>query len=429
MSAFEPVLTRIVGIENSHTLSVYEGQGGYQALRRGFQLDPDTVIEHVKNSNLRGRGGAGFPTGVKWGFLPSQEQSPGPRYLVCNADESEPGTFKDRVILRHNPHLLIEGCLLSCWALRANHCFIFIRGEYASEAKIVERAIAEAREAGYLGRNVLGSGFDIEVTVHRSGGAYICGEETALLECLEGKRGYPRIRPPFPAVVGLYGRPTVINNVETLACVPSIIERGGEWFTSLGPENNTGPKLYAVSGHVERPGTYELPMGIPLAELIEEHCGGIWRGRKLKAVMPGGSSTPVLTAEEALAVNMDYDSLAKAGSMFGSAAVIVMDETVDMVQVAFNLIRFYHHESCGQCTPCREGCGWLEKIMKRYTEGRGSAGDAALVLDICDNIAFKTICPLGDAARMPLEALITKYRAEFDARIAPSTFAGGGGGR
>ncbi len=426
MAAFEPILTNIVGMENSHTLAVFEGAGGYQALKKGLKnFSPTELTEEVKASQLRGRGGAGFPAGVKWGFLPSQDANPGPRYLVCNADESEPGTFKDRVILRDNPHLLLEGCILSSYALQANHCFIYIRGEYPEEAIILEKAVEEARAAGYLGKNILGSGFDLDIIVHRGAGAYICGEETALLESLEGKRGYPRIKPPFPAVVGLYGRPTVINNVETLACVPSIVERGADWFASIGPEKNTGPKLFCVSGHVERPGTYEGPMGMPLREVIEDLCGGVWKGRKLKAVIPGGSSTPVLTAEEAMAVNMDFDSLASVGSMLGSAAVIVLDETVDIVAAAANLMRFYHHESCGQCTPCREGTGWLEKILNRFEHGQGRAGEIEDMLDICDNIAFKTVCPLGDAARMPLEAFLQKFRGEFEARIA----AGAGGSR
>jgi NADH-quinone oxidoreductase subunit F len=426
VAAFEPILTRIVGIPDSHTLAVFEREGGYLALKKGLKdFSPAELTDEVKASQLRGRGGAGFPAGVKWGFLPPQDKNPGPRYLVCNADESEPGTFKDRVILRHNPHLLLEGCILSSYALQVNHCFIYIRGEYPEEALILEKAVEEARAAGYLGENILGSGFDLEIIVHRGAGAYICGEETALLESLEGKRGYPRIKPPFPAVVGLYGRPTVINNVETLACVPSIIERGADWFASIGPDKNTGPKLYCVSGHVERPGTYEGPMGMPLREVIEVFCGGVWKGRKLKAVIPGGSSTPVLTAEEAMNVNMDFDSLAAVGSMLGSAAVIVLDETVDMVALAANLMRFYHHESCGQCTPCREGTGWLEKILRRFDAGQGRGGEIEDMLDICDNIAFKTVCPLGDAARMPIETLLTKFRGEFEARIA----AGVGGGR
>ncbi|MDP6419493.1 MAG: NADH-quinone oxidoreductase subunit NuoF [Candidatus Krumholzibacteria bacterium] len=422
MAAFEPVLTRIVGLEDSHRLEVCEREGGYQALRKGLRdFSPSEITEEVKRSGLRGRGGAGFPAGVKWGFLPSMENNPGPRYLVCNADESEPGTFKDRVILRDNPHLLLEGCILSSYALQANHCFIYIRGEYPKEALILERAIAEAKDNNLLGENILGSGFSLEIVVHRGAGAYICGEETSLLESLEGKRGYPRIKPPFPAVVGLYGRPTVINNVETLACVPSIVERGGDWFASIGPEKNSGPKLYCVSGHVARPGTYEGPMGLPLKELIEDVCGGMREGSTLKAVIPGGSSTPILTAEEAMKANMDFDSLAALGSMLGSAAVIVMDETTDMVRVAANLMRFYHHESCGQCAPCREGTGWLEKICSRFEEGVGSSGDLELMEDIADNIAFKTVCPLGDAARMPLEALIAKFRDEFIARIGSRT--------
>ncbi len=416
MADFEPILTKIVGIEDSHTLPVFEREGGYQALRKAIGQSPGEIVDHVKESGLRGRGGAGFPTGMKWGFLPDPQQNPRPRYLVCNADESEPGTFKDRVILGLNPHLLIEGCVISSYALQAHYCFIYIRGEFAAEARILERAIAEAEAAGYAGKNVLGSGFDIKIIVHRGAGAYICGEETALLESLEGKRGYPRIKPPFPAVVGLYGCPTVINNVETLACVPAIVERGADWFASIGPEKNKGPKLFCMSGHLVRPGTYEMPMGTPLAQLIEEHAGGVWKGRKLKAAIPGGSSTPVLTAEEAMNVNMDYDSLAAIGSMLGSAGVIVMDETTDMVAVTHNLMQFYHHESCGQCTPCREGCGWLEKILGRFVQGQGRVEDLDTILDICDNIAFKTVCPLGDAARMPTETLVAKFRDEFIAR-------------
>ncbi|MCB1161806.1 NADH-quinone oxidoreductase subunit NuoF [bacterium] len=425
MAAFEPVLTRIVGMDDSHTLAVYEREGGTQALRLALKKSPAEIVETVKESGLRGRGGAGFPCGMKWGFLPDTAKNSRPRYLVCNADESEPGTFKDRVLLRHNPHLLIEGCTISSYALQAHHCFIYIRGEYAEEARILERAIAEAKAAGLLGRNILGSGFDLEIVVHRGAGAYICGEETALLESLEGKRGYPRIKPPFPAVVGLYGCPTVINNVETLCCVPPIVERGPAWFAGIGREKNTGPKLFCVSGHVARPGTYEAPMGITFDELLETHCGGMLGGRKLKAVIPGGSSTPVLTAEEAAGAIMDFDGLAALGSMMGSAAVIVMDETVDMVQVAFNLIRFYHHESCGQCTPCREGCGWLEKIIGRFVAGQGRSEELDQILDICDNMAFKTVCPLGDAARMPTESYVRKFRGEFEARVLGAALAKG----
>ena len=424
MAAFEPVLTRIVGIPDSRTLSVYTREGGYRALPLALRQTPAAIVEAVKASGLRGRGGAGFPCGMKWGFLPDPAQNPKPRYLVCNADESEPGTFKDRVLLRDNPHLLLEGCAIASYALQAHHCFIYIRGEYAAEARILEAAIAEAKAAGHLGRDIHGSGFDLEIVVHRGAGAYICGEETALLESLEGKRGYPRIKPPFPAVVGLYGCPTVINNVETLCCVPPIVERGAEWFAAIGREKNTGPKLYCVSGHVARPGTYETPLGISFRELLEDYCGGMLNGRRLKAVIPGGSSTPVLTADEAMDVLLDFDGLAAAGSMLGSAAVIVMDETTDMVRVAFNLIRFYHHESCGQCTPCREGCGWLEKILDRFTAGQGKRDEIAQMLDICDNMAFKTICPLGDAARMPTESYLRKFAAEFEARCAGAAVGG-----
>jgi len=424
MAAFAPVLTRIVGLADAHTLRVYTREGGYRALPMALRQAPAAIVEAVKASGLRGRGGAGFPCGMKWGFLSDPARNPKPRYLVCNADESEPGTFKDRVLLRDNPHLLIEGCAIASYALGVHDCFIYIRGEYAAEARILEAAIAEAKAAGHLGRDIHGSGFDLEIVVHRGAGAYICGEETALLESLEGKRGYPRIKPPFPAVVGLYGCPTVINNVETLCCVPPIVERGAEWFAAIGREKNTGPKLYCVSGHVARPGTYEAPLGITFRELLEEHCGGMRDERRLKAVIPGGSSTPVLTADEVLDVKLDFDGLAAAGSMLGSAAVIVMDETTDMVRVAFNLIRFYHHESCGQCTPCREGCGWLEKILARFDAGRGRAGEIAQMLDICDNMAFKTICPLGEAARMPTESYLRKFAGEFEARIGAAAVKG-----
>ena len=425
MAAFAPVLTRIVGLPESHTLRVYAREGGYQALRLALAQSPAAIVDAVKASGLRGRGGAGFPCGMKWGFLPDPAKNPKPRYLVCNADESEPGTFKDRLLLGRNPHLLIEGCIVASYALQAHHCFIYIRGEFAAEARILEAALAEARSAGHVGRNIHGSGFDLEIVVHRGAGAYICGEETALLESLEGKRGYPRIKPPFPAVVGLYGCPTVINNVETLCCVPPIVERGAEWFAGIGREKNTGPKLYCVSGHVARPGVYEAPLGIGFGELLETHGGGMLNGRRLKAVIPGGSSTPVLTAAEAMAAQLDFDGLAAAGSMLGSAAVIVMDEGVDMVRVAHNLIRFYHHESCGQCTPCREGCGWLEKILARFVAGAGRPGEIEQMLDICDNMAFKTICPLGDAARMPTESYLRKFGAEFAARIPSAALARG----
>ncbi len=412
----EKVLTRNVGIEGSRTLEVYRRRGGYESLAKALKMDPDAIIEEVKASGLRGRGGAGFPAGVKWSFMP-KEPTPGrPNYLVCNADESEPGTFKDRVIIEHDPHLLLEGCLCSAFAMRASRVFIYIRGEYVRGARILEQAIGEARQAGLVGKDILGSGWSCEVVVHRGGGAYICGEETALMTSIEGKRGNPRVKPPFPAQFGVYGYPTTINNVETLSCVPFIIERGASWFASIGTdERNTGPKLYGVSGHVKNPGVFELPMGTELMEIIEEHAGGMLReGKALKAVIPGGSSTPVLRAEECRGLRMDFDSVARAGSMLGSAAIIAMDETTDMVAVMERIAHFYAHESCGQCTPCREGTGWIEKILRRIRRGEGTPEDLDLLDDVAANMQGTTICPLADAAAMPCRSFLDKFRDEFE---------------
>jgi NADH-quinone oxidoreductase subunit F len=364
----------------------------------------------VKASGLRGRGGAGFPTGLKWSFLPKQTEKP--VYLCVNADESEPGTFKDREIIEYDPHQLLEGIIISAYAIQCHKAFIYIRGEFVFGAKVIERAIEEALAAGYLGKNILGSGFDLDVAVHRGAGAYICGEETGLIESLEGKRAYPRVKPPFPATYGVFGSPTIVNNVETLACVPHIVTRGVDWFKSIGPEKGPGPKLYCVSGHVERPGVYELPMGTSLREILYDHCGGIPGGRRLKAVIPGGSSVPVFTADE-IDVPMDFDSVAKAGSLLGSAGIIVMDETTCMVRTLEVIARFYHHESCGQCTPCREGTGWLHKVLRHLEEGTGSEEDLQLLLDISDNMMGNTVCVLADAAAMPTKSFVTKFRAEF----------------
>jgi len=410
------ILTANVHKDRSFALEVYEAGGGYQALRKAVQTPPDDLQEIVKASGLRGRGGAGFPTGVKWTFMPKQPQ--GPMYLVCNADESEPGTFKDRLIMEKDPHLLLEGCLIASYAIRASACYVYIRGEFHHAARVMERAIAEVYAKGYAGRNILGSGYDCEVVLHEGAGAYICGEETALMTSLEGNRGYPRLKPPFPAQAGLWGRPTTINNVETLANVPFIVERGAEWYQSIGKApKNTGPKLYCLSGHVKRPGVYEAPLGLPLKELIYDLGGGMLHAdRPLKAVIPGGSSVPVLTAEECV-VDLDFDSLAAIGSMLGSAGIMVMDASTCMVKAIERITHFYAHESCGQCTPCREGCGWLERILNRIESGRGRQEDMDLLLDIADNIQGQTICPLGDAAAMPVRSFVKKFRPEFQAHV------------
>ena len=401
--------------ENSETIKSYQKHGGYKALAKALKMEPGAVAAEVKESGLRGRGGAGFPTGVKWGFVPQDTDKP--VYLLINADESEPGTFKDRVIIETAPHSMVEGSIISAYAIKCKTVYIYIRGEFVLQAKMLEKAIAEAYEAGFLGKNILGSGYDCDMYVHRGAGAYICGEETALIESLEGKRGFPRLKPPFPAVVGVFGCPTIVNNVETVANVPYIIERGAEWFKGYGTEKSTGSRILGISGQVKRPGIYELPMGVPLMEVINEHCGGMWQDKKLKAVITGGSSVPVLTAAEAEKVNLDYESCAACGTMLGSGGVIVMNEDVCMVDTALNLAKFYAHESCGQCTPCREGTHWMTGILSRIENGKGKSQDMDLLLDICDNINFKTICPLGDAAAMPIESYVTKFRDEFEAHI------------
>jgi len=410
----EPVLTRFVREPHSYTLDFYLKHQGYEGLRKALSMSPGDVIEVVKASGLRGRGGAGFPAGMKWQFVP--KDSPKPKYLCCNADESEPGTFKDHVLMERNPHLLLEGCAIGCYAIGAKVAYIYIRGEFYHVQQVVEAAIDEARRAGYLGRNIFGSGFDCEIYCHRGAGAYEAGEESALLESLEGKRAQPRLRPPFPAVVGLYGSPTAINNVETLSNVPPIVLRGPEWFASLGPDKNGGPKLYCLSGHVERPGVYEAPMSTTLRELIYDYAGGIRGGRALKAVIPGGSSTPVLLPDQ-LDAQASFEGLLKAGSMLGSAGMIVMDETTCMVWAAENLLHFYRHESCGKCTPCREGTDWLLKILQRIERGEGRMSDLDLLIAISNNIGGKTLCPFGDAAIAPVVSTIKHFRAEYEAHI------------
>jgi NADH-quinone oxidoreductase subunit F len=410
------ILLRHEEVPNLRRLDVYTADGGYRAARHALvERKPQEIVEAVKLSNLRGRGGAGFPTGVKWGFLP--KDSPLPRYLCVNADESEPGTFKDRQIIEQNPHLLIEGTLIAARAIESHTAYIYIRGEFAEGAAVLEDAIAEAYRAGHLGRDIYGTGFDLDVFVHRGAGAYICGEETGLIESLEGKRAYPRVKPPFPATHGLFGAPTIVNNVETLACVPVIVERGPAWFKSIGPETCPGPKLYCVSGHVERPGVFELPMGTALREILYEHAGGVRGGRNLKAVIPGGSSVPVLTADE-IDLPMDFDSVAKAGSLLGSCGTIAMDEDTCMVWALRKIGRFYHHESCGQCTPCREGTGWLDRLLAGFEEGGAREADIDLLLQVSDNMMGNTICLLADAAAMPVKSFVAKFRNEFEEHVA-----------
>ena len=407
-------------------LKDYEARGGYAALRKilgvdgGDGLTQDQVIATVKESGLRGRGGAGFPTGLKWSFMP--RQFPGQKHLVCNSDEGEPGTCKDRDILMFNPHIVIEGMIIGAYAMGISLGYNYIHGEIFQVYERFEAALEEARAAGYLGDNILGSGFSCQLHAHHGFGAYICGEETALLESLEGKKGQPRFKPPFPASFGLYGKPTTINNTETFAAVPWIIRNGGQAYLECGKPNNGGTKIFSVSGDVERPGNYEIPLGTPFSTLLEL-AGGIRKGRKLKAVIPGGSSSPVLPAEIIMSCTMDYDSIAKAGSMLGSGAVIVMDDSRDMVESLLRLSYFYQHESCGQCTPCREGTGWLWRVVNRIQHGQGRPEDIDLLDNVAFNIMGRTICALGDAAAMPVRAMIKHFRHEFEAKIQAASKA------
>ena len=396
----------------------YVADGGYRTARRAFhELPPEKITEMVKDSNLRGRGGAGFPTGLKWTFLAKNTGKP--VYLLCNADESEPGTFKDRYIIEYDPHQLLEGMMIAARAIDCHDAYIYIRGEFTFGAEVLKKAIAEANEKGFLGKNVFDSGYELNIHVHRGAGAYICGEETGLIESLEGKRAHPRIKPPFPAVYGVFGCPTIVNNVETLACVRHIVERGPEWFKSIGPASGPGPKLFCVSGHVRNPGVFELPMGTSLREIIEVHAGGMREGRTLKAVIPGGSSVPVLRAEET-DILMDFDSVVKAGSMLGSAGIIVMDDSTDMVGALRRITHFYHHESCGQCTPCREGTGWLEKILIALDEGRGTEEHLRTLDTVAKGMLGTTICVLSDAAAMPVRSFLEKFPEEFQAAVRQS---------
>jgi len=406
----EQILLKNIDKPESHKIESYLANGGYKAVREALKLGPDDIIQRVKDSGLRGRGGAGFPTGLKWSFIP---KDPGlDKYLCCNADEGEPGTFKDRAIMDNDPHLLLEGMMITSYAIGASVGYIYIRGEFEFGAKRLEAAIDEAYREGFLGKNIFGSDFSLDMYVHRGAGAYICGEETALLESLEGGRGQPRKKPPFPALAGLYGKPTVINNVETLACVPAIMEKGVEWFKSIGTEKSPGPKIFGVSGHVKKPGLYELPMGTTLRELIYEHCGGMRGDKPLKAVIPGGVSAPMLVQDD-LDTTMDFEAMGAKGTMLGSGAVIVMEEGTCMVKMAYITNRFFSHESCGKCTPCREGTIWITKILKRLEHDKGNPGDIDLLEELCSNIFGRTFCPLGDGAVMALRGAIKHFREEF----------------
>ncbi|MGH9737277.1 MAG: NADH-quinone oxidoreductase subunit NuoF [Candidatus Acidiferrales bacterium] len=412
LKAEVPIISKRFGIRDSRKIDVYIQHEGYQAIEKALkQMAPGQIIDEMKKSNLRGRGGAGFPTGMKWSFVP--KDSPKPKYLLCNADESEPGTCKDRPLMEMDPHQLIEGMVIAGRAIDSHRGYIYVRGEYRYIINILDPAIKEAYDRGYLGKNILGTGFDFDLSTHTGAGAYECGEESALMESLEGKRGYPRIKPPFPAVVGLYGCPTVINNAETLSTVPAIIRMGGEAYAALGVPKNGGTRLYSISGHVNRPGIYELPLGFPLRRLIEEVAGGVRGGKKLKAVVPGGSSCPLLSADE-IDVAMDYDSVAKIGSMLGSGGTVVLDEETCMVDFARRIMHFYAHESCGWCIPCREGTAWLRKMLDRFHEGAGTEEDIPLIDELSKNMLGRTFCALGDAAALPTISIVNKWRNEFE---------------
>ncbi len=427
------ILLEHINVPGIETLEVYRSKGGYSSVEKALKtMTQDAIVEEVKKSGLRGRGGAGFPTGMKWSFLAKPEGVA--RYLVCNADESEPGTFKDRYLMEKIPHLLIEGMITSSYALGANTSYIYVRGEYFYIIKILEKAIDDAYKAGLLGKNILGTDYSLDLYVQAGAGAYICGEETALLESLEGKRGNPRIKPPFPAIAGLFACPTIVNNVETLAAVPSIVNNGGEWYTGIGIGRSTGTKLISASGHINKPGVYEIEMGITVEDFIysDEYCGGIKNGKKLKAVVAGGSSVPILPADLILTTAnsekrlMSYESLADggfaSGTMLGSGGFIVMDETTSIVENLYTFARFYHHESCGQCSPCREGTAWMEKILHKIKDGHGTLADVDLLWEIQSKIEGNTICPLGDAAAWPVASAIRHFRNEFEEYVKnPST--------
>jgi len=413
----QPVLSKHFGDAGARTFEGWVKRGGYQGLKKALGMTREQVVEEVKASGLRGRGGAGFPTGLKWSFMPKEVTKP--HYLVCNADESEPGTFKDREIIRWTPHQLIEGCAIAAHAIGAERIYIYIRGEFTAEHKILVAAVEDGYRNGALGANVFGSGRRMDVVIHRGAGAYICGEETAMMNSIEGKRGNPRIKPPFPAQSGLWASPTTINNVETLAATPHILVRGAEWYKGLclSSPKSTGTKLFSVCGHVQRPGNYEVVMGTPMRDLIFDMCGGMRPGRALKAVIPGGSSVPIMTAAEIEDCAMDYEGIVAKGSMLGSGGMIVMDDSTDIVYQVMRLARFYAHESCAQCTQCREGTAWTTKILERILAGQGKAEDIALLLDLADNMTGKTICVLSDSCAAPVVSAIKKFRGEFDAYL------------
>jgi NADH-quinone oxidoreductase subunit F len=407
-------------IPNYHTLEVYEQHGGYGALKKALGMKPEEVTDEVKKSNLRGRGGACFPTGLKWTFMPKQTTKP--KYLCVNGDESEPGTFKDRQIFELNPHMLIEGTVIACYAMGITTAYIYIRGEYGKWVKMVQKALDDAYAKNYVGQNILSSGFSTNIVLHKGAGAYICGEESALMNSLEGQRGYPRVKPPFPAQNGVWGCPTTINNVETICNAPLIINKGWEWYSKIGAPKHPGPILVGISGHVNKPGVYEVATGELLTDLIYRYAGGIPEDKKIKALIPGGSSTMILRGESIEGVRMDADSLKTAGSSVGTAGMIVMDEDTDLIRVITRIAKFYYHESCGQCTPCREGTGWLWKILKRFETGAAQETDIDLMMDIANNIEGNTICALGDAAAWPVQSMIRRFRDEFEKRVskAPS---------
>jgi NADH-quinone oxidoreductase subunit F len=421
---YQPLL--IPGIKDLHKIDVFEQNGGYGALKKVLADQAGAwtkvnVTNEVKNAGLRGRGGAGFNTGLKWSFMPKPDG--GPRYIAANGDESEPGTFKDRKIFEYNPHLFIEGSIIAAYAMSVETVFVYIRGEYRAWIRIMQKAVDEAYAKGYLGKNILGSGLNVDMIVHSGAGAYICGEESSLMESLEGKRGYPRIKPPFPAQRGLWGRPTTINNIESLANVPLIINKGADWYKSIGAPTHPGPILYGISGHVNKPGVYEYPSGMLISDLIYNVAGGIRNGKKLKAIIPGGSSTPILRADQIDGVGMDSDSLRTAGSMLGTAGMVIMDEDTDIIDMLWRITHFYHHESCGQCTPCREGTGWLEKLLIKIKNGDGEIRDLDLLLDLCTQMEGRTVCALADAAAWPVRYTITRFRDEFEARCKNTVYA------
>lgn len=410
----ENILTKNFTLENAYKIDVYLNRGGYQAVQKALKMKPDDILKEVKAANLRGRGGAGFPAGIKWGFVPKETEKP--KYLCANADEGEPGTFKDRYIMTHDPHLLLEGIIISCYGVGIHKAYIYLRGEYEHVAQRLEQAVSEAYEHNYLGSDILNSGFNLDLHIHKGAGAYICGEETGLLESLEGKRGHPRVKPPFPAAIGLFNCPTVINNVETLSNIPYIILNGADKYLQKGLPQDGGTRIFSVSGMVKKPGVYELPLGTKLKDIIYKHAGGLKEGKKLKAVIPGGLSAPVLTPEE-IDIPMDFDSLAEANSMLGSAAIIVIDQKTSMLEVLKVITNFYSHESCGQCTPCRIGTSWISKIVHRIRAGKGKKNDLDNIIRLASSIQGKTLCPLGDAAALPILSLTHKFKQELQSYV------------